>query len=72
MPGGKTVSVSGELHLADIFTTVMTRIAISASPSSPAAEVAAAERYHGVFSGAMAADTSRRGCHAPNRRLVVR
>ncbi|GAY14219.1 hypothetical protein MSZK_09450 [Mycobacterium sp. shizuoka-1] len=72
MPGGRTISLSVELHLADIVTTANTRIAISTSPSSPAADVAADVRYHGVLCWGMAADPSCDARGPPNRRLVVR
>ena len=72
VPGGTTESFSEVFHLLDIVTTAVTRIAISASPRSPAADVAAAERYHGVVSGGMAADPSCRARRLLNRRLVVR
>ena len=46
-----------------------TKAVFSASPIRPAARVAAEDRYHGSLSGAMAADTSRPGATAPDRRL---
>lgn len=69
VPGGRTVSESVVLQRLDICTTAITRPATSASPTRPAARVAAEDWYHGCLSGAMAADTSRLGRTAPDRRL---
>ncbi len=69
VPGGRTVSESVVLQRLDICTTTITRPATSASPTRPAAVVAAEVRCHGCLSGAMAADTSRPGRTAPDRRL---
>jgi len=66
-PGSTTVSDSGVLQRLDICTTAVTRPAMIASPTRPAVRVAAGERYHGCFSEAMAADTSRPGWPVPNR-----
>jgi hypothetical protein len=66
------VSVPGAPHLLDMVTTAMTRVAISASPSSPAAAVAAADRYHGIVCEGMAADPSCDALGLLDRRLVVR
>ena len=69
VPGGRTVSESVVPHRLDICTTAITRPATSARPTRPAARVAAEDWYHGCLSGAMAADTSRPGRTAPDRRL---
>ncbi len=69
VPGGSTVSESRVAHWPDIVITAITRPAINARPSSPAAKVAPDVRYHGFcgfWSRAMAADTSRRMSTAPN------
>ena len=69
VPGGTTVSGSVVSHRLDICTTAITNPATSASPTRPAARVAAGDRNHGSLSGGMAADTSRPGGTAPDRRL---
>ena len=69
VPGGTTMSEVVVSHRLDICTTAITNPATSASPIRPAARVAAEDRYHGSLSGAMAADTSRPGRRAPDRRL---
>ena len=69
VPGGTTVSEFVVSHRLDICTTAITNPAISASPSRPAAKVAAEVRYHGSLSGDMAADTSGPARAAPDRRL---
>lgn len=69
VPGGTTVSELVVSHRLDICTTAITNPATRASPTRPAAKVAAEDRYHGSLSGAMAADTSRPGGAPPDRRL---
>jgi hypothetical protein len=44
------MDVVGRLHWSDILTTVTTRPATRATPTTPAVETAAELRYHGVGS----------------------